>query len=191
MMPTCMLETREGWFLGFDHGENGGSLWWFSKDGETTKKLSDDNARVIVKTKSGILVFSGIFHLAPFKGKILRIVQGKNGWETRLIVDMKSTPASYSKVNADTYLVATYRNLYRVNGSGKYEVLLSKNTELPYSNSIVEFASGKIALGMQHYVLILSRENGIYKQYWFSPADCQHFTDENPASGYKCKCMNN
>jgi hypothetical protein len=35
-----ILQTADGWLLGFDAGEFGGGLWWFSKDGSEGEETS-------------------------------------------------------------------------------------------------------------------------------------------------------
>ena len=189
MTPSSTLGVNGGWFVGFNYGEFGGSLWWFSADGNTAKKISNDNVVDIVKTKSGILVIAGLCHLDCRNGKIFRLDQVMDGWERHLILDMKSAPAAHSKVDDDTYLVASHKNVYRIHGSGRYETLMSGKSELTQPRAIVQLNSGEIVLGMDHYVMVLAPEGSGYKEYWFSPKDCPRFTDPKPGYDSGCRCF--
>lgn len=35
-----VLETSDGWLVGFDAGEFGGGLWWYRQDGKFDVQLS-------------------------------------------------------------------------------------------------------------------------------------------------------
>ena len=187
--PSKVLQTKDGWFVGFDFGEWGGSLWWFSTDGHTQKKLSDDNVLDLIETKSGITAIVGLCHMDCANGKFLRVEKVRGNWECRVIVDMKSAPRAWLTEKEDTYLVITQKTVLRVHGSGGIQKLSLDQTELPHPNSVVELESGKIVIGMNHFVLVLAPEGSGYKEYWFSPADCPHFADQVGRIGSKCKCL--
>ena len=53
-----------GWVLAYDGGEWGGGLWLTNDDGSLTKRIVSDNVRAVVPIDGGILVLSGLAHLA-------------------------------------------------------------------------------------------------------------------------------
>lgn len=121
--PSKVLQTKDGWFVGFDYGEWGGSLWWFSLDGNTQKKLTDDNVHDLIETKSGITAIVGLCHLDCAKGKVLRVEKVRDEWECQVILDMKSAPKAWLTENEDTFLVVTQKTVFRVHRNGGSEKL--------------------------------------------------------------------
>jgi hypothetical protein len=73
-------KVADGWLVGFDAGEWGGSLWWFSEDGKAHKKLADENVVGFAKT-SELLALTGLAHLGIDQEKVLRIRQSGGDWE--------------------------------------------------------------------------------------------------------------
>jgi hypothetical protein len=49
------LEVPDGWLVGFNRGEWGGALYWFSSDGNKRYKISDHPIVAIVRMGSGVL----------------------------------------------------------------------------------------------------------------------------------------
>jgi len=58
-----VLETYDGWLVGFDAGEFGGGLWWYRQDGKFDVQLSSKNVHAIYKTQDGIFILGGLAHM--------------------------------------------------------------------------------------------------------------------------------
>src|SRR5258708_4140713 len=51
-----LLPTSGGWLAGFDAGEFGGGLWWFSRDGSQTIELLSEHVHAIYQIIQTILI---------------------------------------------------------------------------------------------------------------------------------------
>ena len=47
------VEVSDGWLIGFNAGEFGAGLWWFSPDGKKRYKISNDQVIGFFETKEG------------------------------------------------------------------------------------------------------------------------------------------
>lgn len=64
--------TSRGWLAGFDAGEFGGGLWWFSRDGSKTIEVLSENVHAIYQINSTILILTGLNHLGLNYGHLYR-----------------------------------------------------------------------------------------------------------------------
>jgi hypothetical protein len=74
-----VAQVDDGSLIGLDVGEFGGGLWWFSSDGKSSRKLSDENVLGFAKTASGILAIGGLAHMGSDDGHVLRVGSGAGG----------------------------------------------------------------------------------------------------------------
>src|SRR5512134_2135322 len=65
-----VVPLRDGWLIGFDAGEYGGSLWWYTSPLAPGVKLSSDNVLRLLSTsdESIVLVLVGIAHMGIDEG---------------------------------------------------------------------------------------------------------------------------
>lgn len=176
--------VKDGWLIGFDAGEFGGALWWFSADGSKRKELMHENVLGLVESSSGVLVLVGIAHMRTDKGGVLLVREDdKGGWRVERLADLGGEPKAFAKESPDSLLVLTTGRLLRVLTSGKAEQLLS--TRYLYPNSMTVSKTGVIHVGMRHFVTRLTPANNAYKEEWFVPANCRQFELRE----YKCVCI--
>ena len=168
--------VSDGWLVGFDEGEFGGSLWWFSLDGSTHRKLADDNVAGFADSSVGILALVGLAHMGTDYGKVLLIREGQEGNRpVEAIADLGSAPTAFAMESAESLIVATYDKIVRVQISGEVEQLLAPKDGFPYPNSLTLSKTGVIHVGMRHFILRLSPASEGYKEEWFVPSDCNKF----------------
>jgi hypothetical protein len=183
--------VKDGWLVGFDAGEFGGTLWWFSIDGSKRRKLAEDNVAGFADNSAGVLALVGLAHGTDY-GKILLVREGLEGNRAvEAIADLGSAPTAFAAESADSLIVATYERILRVLTSGEVEQLFAPEESygLPYSNSLTLSKMGVIHVGMRHFVLRLSPANEGYKVEWFVPSDCNKFkVDGYPCAGLRM-CM--
>ena len=172
-----VIRVNDGWLVGMDVGEFGGGLWWFSADGQRSKKLSNENVVGFADTSRGVLVFVGLAHLGLDDGKVLRI-NDSVGVTKKLeaLVDLRSAPVAFAIESPDAVLVLTTTGLVRVRTFGNVDHLLKTDYELLYPTSLTLASSGVVYIGMRHFVTRLTPTGGTYKEEWFVPADCAKFT---------------
>jgi hypothetical protein len=129
---NVMKLPDDGWLVGFDAGEFGGGLWWFSSNGERNLRLKPPNSTPIhpndifraenvqgfAQQGGEILVFMGLDHLGVRSGRIFRIVQQSRQWTLSLLTVLDACPTAWV-VNRNSLLV-----LPETGGSAKSNLLL-------------------------------------------------------------------
>ncbi len=178
--------VSDGWLVGFDAGEFGGALWWFSVDGLKRKKLADENVVGFADSSLGVLVLVGLAHMGSSRGKVLRVGEGDEGERpVSVLADLKEAPRTFAIEAPDSILVLTTDRLVRVLTTGKMEELLSTKYGSLYPNSMTLSKTGTIHIGMRHFITRLTPVNGSYKEEWFVSVDCQRFRMRE----YDCSCI--
>jgi hypothetical protein len=178
-----VMRVNDGWLVGFDAGEFGGALWWFSVDGSKRRKLAEDNVAGFADSSVGVLALVGLAHMGTDYGKVLLVHEGNGGnRQVESIADLGSAPTAFAMESADSLIVATYDKIVRVLTSGEVEQIIAPKDGFPYPNSLTLSKAGVIHVGMRHFVLRLSPSNEGYKEEWFVPADCNKFE----VNGFPC-----
>lgn len=170
--------VEDGWLVGFDAGEFGGGLWWFSADGGRRRRLAGDNVKGFADSSAGPLALVGRAHLSTNYGKALLVRGGREGERAvEAIADLGGAPTAFAAESADSLVVVTYSGVVRVRTSGEVERLFTPEggDGLPYPNSITLSKAGVIHVGMRHFVLRLSPSAEGYRREWFVPSDCNKF----------------
>ena len=88
------LRVSDGWLVGTNHGEFGGSLSWFSIDGKAHRKVTDDLIVAFFRLPDGIYAVEGLSHMGISFGSILRIDRPspKGAWRATKVVNLPEAP---------------------------------------------------------------------------------------------------
>ena len=179
-------KVENGWLVGFNAGEWGGALWWFSEDGKIRKKLTDENVVGLAKTSTRILALTGLAHLGMDHGKVFDVTQDKTGkWKADVLVNLGAAPQTFIVESPESVLVITTKSLVRVKTEGSAEQLYQHRYLFLYPNSMTLSKSGIIHIGMRHFVTRLTPTQAGYKEDWFVPKDCRQFELRE----YDCICL--
>jgi hypothetical protein len=176
----------DGWIVGFDAGEFGAGLWWFSPDGKERYKISDDHILNFIATTSGLIAIEGLEHGTISKGKAIRLSRNEQGhWFAEPLIEFGEAPQVVLKDGDHTILVVTSKRLLRVNfSSKKVDILLDKAFWSGlYPNSIVITPSGTIFIGMRHGIAKIEKKNDGYSPSWLLPT--KQFANESFIEGFK------
>lgn len=179
-----VLRVDDGWLVGFDAGEFGGALWWFSADGGRRVKLSGHNVAGLAESPAGVLTLVGFAHMGSDRGRLLLVREGPEGKRpVEDLADLGSAPTAFAAESPDSLIVATYERVVRVSASGAVEQLFAPEGDqgLPYPNSLTLSKAGVIHVGMRHFVLRLSPSDAGYRGDWFVPSDCKEPTTNGSA----------
>ena len=120
-----VMTVKNGYLVGFDAGEFGGSLWWFSKTGQQSQRLSAstmagpggpfqaENVIGIDTLRGEIFVFMGLDHLGGRSGRVFRAVERAGTWRLELVGLLDSAPRAWSE-NGDGIVAVTSGGLWRI-----------------------------------------------------------------------------
>jgi hypothetical protein len=181
-------KTSDGWLIGFDAGEFGGGLWWFSKNGSTTRPISEENIHALVPRGDLVLVLTGLDHMGSNVGAIYAYRPDNHPSSTSLslLADLGSSPGAASLTEGGDLFIATQGKVLMLRRNNKLETLYA-STALGalYPNSIVEDKDGMLFVGMRFYVLeLLPDASHKYSVKWFTTTACTKAHVKN----YDCVC---
>ncbi len=164
------VRVADGWLVGFNAGEWGGHLWWFSPDGRKRYKVSDDQTTGFVQTPMGLLAPEGLAHLSLSRGKIIRLTRTAQGrWQSADFAALGDAPSAAALDADGSLVVITTRKLVRVLPTG--EVILLQNGVWwgLYPNSMVRNGAGDFYVGMRCYVVRVSTSPAGTRLDWLLP----------------------
>ena len=89
-----MTAVDDGWLIGFNEGEFGGALYWFSRDGKRSFVISSDQIVDFFSLADGLYAIEGLAHMSASRGSILRISRPKQGvpWQARSVLALPYAP---------------------------------------------------------------------------------------------------
>jgi hypothetical protein len=125
---SAFATIADGWLVGFNHGEFGAALYWFSLDGERSYQISDHQVVDFVALSDGIHAIEGLAHMGLSSGSVIRIGRPSASahWQATTIVALPFTPYAVSVVPEDTMLITLSEGLVSLGSDRKIQNLLTK-----------------------------------------------------------------
>jgi hypothetical protein len=188
----------DGWLVGFDNGEFGGGLWWFSPDGQQARRLRPpadapaspqdafraENVLGLPSVGTEQFVLMGLDHLGGRSGRVFKLVSREGRWALAPVAVLDSEPDPWLAED-DELLIVIETGIWtlRANGDLKklYEISLGRFSP----SSVVRGLDGALYLGLRHYVLRLAKEESKWSETWFVPSDCRNVR----LVDYRCVCV--
>jgi hypothetical protein len=147
------LKVADGWIAGYDEGEFGGAVYWFSLDGKIKMKLSDVNINEFIVDGSRIFAVTGLAHLNFSEGSMVEILKVEGEWTVVEFVPLPDSGEAIARVGVGDYVIVTSTMLLRVNLKKEMRILIAnKNWGILYPNSIA-VDDKNIYIGMRKYVV--------------------------------------
>lgn len=174
--PQSVFPVDGGYLVGFDAGEFGGGVWWFSADGGRRRKLTlrasdsiedyiSENVHGFARLGRDVLVLEGLTHLSGNSGRVVRIHRGPDGeWRPSMFAKLSACPHAVIQESKSSWFLATTLGIWRIDAQGRERpVWQPPGGHLYYPNSIVRDGSGVVYMGMRnHIVRMTPREKGNY-----------------------------
>lgn len=180
-------QVPDGWLVGFDHGEWGGGLWWFSQDGSRRVRVRPpaggppdsvsgfvaENVVAFDDFAGTTIVFMGLDHAGGQSGRLFRVVRGPEGWQLILLANLRSRPRAWVH-DGDSILIQTGDVLWRLLASG--QIVQLHQASLPSSPSSLALGeSGRIYVGLRRFIVRLVPVKDGFDEEWFVREECRHF----------------
>lgn len=120
------LKVDDGWLVGRNRGEFGGTLAWYSSDGKRSYLLSaTENVNGFIRAGGSLFVYEGLAHLSSNRGTIKCIKRNAAGtWGQEPFVTLHEDPRVALLDADDAMLVVTWSSVVKVWPSGKMKLLL-------------------------------------------------------------------
>jgi hypothetical protein len=115
-------KVDNGYLVGFNKGEFGGSLYWFSARGDTSYQISRVNVDYIFEYKKKIYMADGHFHMGTDLGRIneMRLADGR--WKVEESVDLPSK-SNVIMPHKDRMLIVTSKTILFFDGTSNFDFI--------------------------------------------------------------------
>lgn len=163
--------VENGYLVGFNKGEWGGSLWWCSSDGSDFYHVTRQQVVGFLPTRIGLLALEGLAHLNSSRGQLLHLKRNAEGrWTSEPFLRLPGAPDAGTLQSDGSLLVVTTRELLRIHLDKRVDVLLQDQFWwCLYPNSVVVTSSGIVYIGMRHGVVRARPGEGAYVVEWLLP----------------------
>ncbi|MBC8064555.1 MAG: hypothetical protein H7Y17_06980 [Chlorobia bacterium] len=160
--------VEDGWIHGWDMGEFGGALYWFSKGGETYKKIDGRNTVAVTATSEGVFAFQSLAHFMFRYSRFIKLEKAKGAWQARLVTDLHDCPQAILFTGKRfLYVGPEYVSTMKLDGTQR---LVYRSPREMRAGGIYQRRNGEVWIGNSRSVLCLSpKGNGEFKPYWFRP----------------------
>lgn len=166
-----VLVVEDGYLVGFDAGEFGGSAWWFSGKGDRWQKLTlragsyfPENVHAFAVLGKDVLAFEGLTHMFTNHGRIVRLHHGSDGdWHASLFANLSACPRAVLQLSERTWLFATTTGVFTIDAEARARALWEpRGVHLYYPNSLVRDEAGTVYMGMRSFVVRMAPQSGAY-----------------------------
>jgi hypothetical protein len=153
---SSFARVDDGWLVGFNQGEFGAALYWFSPGGQRDYKISNHQVVDFFSLPDGIHAIEGLAHLSMSTGSIIRITRPEPDarWQASTVTKLPCAPYAISVRRDGTMLVTLSYSLVSVGKDWKITTLLSEAAwEGLYPNSsVLSPDQQKLYIGMRQFV---------------------------------------
>ena len=149
------MSVDDGYLIGFNRGESGGYIFWFSKDGTKNYKISDDNIVQFKNRDNKIYAIAGLEHLSMLEGSIIEIKKEKGKWVSVEYLKIPTAPVAVELDTENNLVIVTSSSLLSVDTNKNLQILIAKGIwdSFLYPNSLV----------IQNETLFIGMRKGIFK----------------------------
>ena len=184
--PSVVQAVLDGYLVGYDWGEFGGGLYWFSKDGRKHTRMAPpvaarsdwfpENVYAIAEYGGNFFVFQGLSHLSLRLGRVLKVRPTEKGWRASAFASLNATPEVVQQEGSGAWLMASTDGVSRIGTNGTVRRLWGRSDVLVETdpNSIARSTDGNVYVGMRAWVLRLTwaQAEARWRADLLAPASC-------------------
>jgi hypothetical protein len=155
--PYRLQRVEDGWLAGYNGGEFGAELWWFSPDGSRSYKVSDHQINQFLAVNDVVLAAEGLSHLSTSEGSIIRLSKKDGKWRTEVVAKPDfGEPSGLVQIEDGTFIALSGFECWTIsaNGALKSHEALSKISLPPYFSTAAREGS-TIYLGSEYFVMAI------------------------------------
>ncbi len=146
----------DGWLIGFNMGEWGAALYWFSPDGSTSYKISDHQVVDFFVLPDGIHAIEGLAHMFTSRGSVIRIARPAAGgkWAAVQVQALPFAPRAVSVTGAGGALITLTDAvvLYQPGKDLQMPMPVAPFGRFISSSSVLSADGQKLYIGMRQFV---------------------------------------
>ncbi len=168
--PREIERVSNGFLVGYDGGEWGGVIVWFSPDLKHQYEISKHQVTHFVRRGNALYALEGLSHLGRSQGQLLKLSVAASGrWKASVVAKLPQAPYAFAPFDEDSILVVTDTQLLRVWFDGRIEQRYEIKTRLGPAYSAVRAADGTLYLGANSVVIRLIPTDVSYDEDWLLP----------------------
>jgi len=151
---TAFMRVSDGWLTGFNDGEFGAALYWFSRDGQQHYKISDHQVVDFFSGVDGIYAIEGLGHMGVSSGSVIRIALAQPGgrWQASTVVKLPSDPCTVSTRRDGTLFITSPRCIVSVGRDRRVTTLLQDPWWYRPTSAVLSPDEQKLYIGMEYFV---------------------------------------
>ena len=115
-------KVANGYLVGFNKGEFGGSLYWFSERGDTSYQISRENVDYIFEYKKKVYMANGIFQMGTELGKINEMGFADGKWKVEQRIELPSKSHIILPYK-DRMLIVTTKAILFFDGTNNFDFI--------------------------------------------------------------------
>jgi hypothetical protein len=144
-----ILKVDDGYLVGFNGGEWGGDLYWFSADGSAHYKISGNNIIQFIKNGDSIYVIEGLAHLSLSEGSIMQIKKINNKWLATTYAVLPTAPEVVVLDSNGNFIIVTDKSLLQIDNKASIKILVEKGIWYYADPTSMVVADNAVFIGMQ------------------------------------------
>ena len=157
----------DGWLVGFNHGEFGAALYWFSPNGQQKYKISNDQVVDFLTTPQGVFAIQGLAHLVMSEGSLIRVVRDPQTarWTSRTTKKLPEAPTAFVRLSNGSLILVLTGSLVSLSPSGELATLYKEAnwTELYANSAVLSGDESKLYIGMRQFVAEVDLRSKTFK----------------------------
>jgi len=164
------IKVKDGYLVGFNRGEWGGELCWFSKNGKEKDEMfgSMFSPPVVqfIKRDNKIYAITGLAHLGMSFGNIIKIEKKEKKWIAEVFLKLPDAPYAIQLDHKDNMLVFTSSGLYSIDKEANLDTLaikISRNPEIYPNPQCLWCFLYPTSMVIQNDVVYVGMRGGVYK----------------------------
>ena len=143
-------KVSDGYLLGFNKGEFGGSLHWFSFNGDSTYQISNGLVNYIFEHKSKIYIAHGLAHMGSDDGGINQMLLTNGKWTIGTGADLTYNPEVFLPIKNGVIIVTSktvllfdgLQKIKKIKKDGFWEVLYPQSAVLQNNDLYIGMRGG-------------------------------------------------
>lgn len=151
---TSFRRVEDGWLTGFNVGEFGAALYWFSRDGKQNYKISDHQVVDFFSGLDGLYAIEGLGHMGYSSGSVIRIARAGPGerWQSSTVVELPDEPCTVSTRRDGTMFITSSHSIVAISPDRQVTTLLQEPWWYRPTSSVLSPDERKLYIGMQYFV---------------------------------------
>jgi hypothetical protein len=164
---SATIKVSDGWLVGFNRGEWGGALYWFSSDGTNKYRISKNRVVDFIKSDDQVfaIVAGGYMsYTSPWVGLIISISQSSNQgpWQMSTMCRLPQSPCAIVQHPDKSLLVVLDDSFVSATPDGKIRTIVKEAhwANLAPNTMVLSEDSKTAFIGMHQFVAKVTLKNG-------------------------------